>query len=396
MYTVTPSFRDALTAPIRDVTIRVTALDANFVPIADITDPTTEGSVYVDVDRATRRTAQIRLINKNGAYTPKGGDYTSLGTNALFWWNKVFKIEYGVKVGGVYQYVPLGMFMVDKTEVLAERGVSVLNIDGSDLWKRFSSSTFAAPVAYSKNTSYNTIISAIAASAGVSKINLDPLASRGTTEKTAQVPIFFEADENRGDVLKKLAADWNLDIYFDVTGYLVTTDMNTVNATLNAAPQWTFAPGREAIFLNISKSKSGDTIKNHIVVTGENDDNIPVVRGEAIDDFGTSTSSVYYSNSYSTTSVDEIGDRVKHITSTTLRTTAACLDLAKAELMKNRLVEEEINLPTIVVPMFEGRDVIRISEPDSDTDDNYFLSRFDIPMRSSSQQISVKKIQEVS
>lgn len=161
---VSQSFKSALVAPVRDVTMRVRSIDASFNPLQDITSPTAEGIVYVDTTRATRRTAQIRVINKDGLYTPKGSDYSNLGTNALFWWNKMFTIEYGVTISkGNVEYVPLGTFMVDRVEVLAEKGISVLNIDGSDLWKRFTFSEFTAPVAYAVGTSYNTIIGDAAA-----------------------------------------------------------------------------------------------------------------------------------------------------------------------------------------------------------------------------------------
>lgn len=379
MWPVSSGFKTALTAPIRDVTIRVTALDSNFNVIKDITDPTIEGTVYVDVDRATRRTCQIRLINKKGEYTPTDSD-------SIFWWDKQFKVEYGVKVGQDYEFVPLGVFMVDRPEVLAQKGVSVLNVDGSDQWKKLTFSTFASPQSWAIGTTYNTIITDIATAAGVSRFNLDPLPERATTEKTVRVPIFFEADDNRGEKLKEMAKEWNLDIYFDVNGYLTTRSFTTTMAEAQkASPNWTFNIGEDAIFLSITKGKSGDTIKNHVVVTGEADDGTPVVRGEAADE-----------DDSSPTRITAIGDRVLHIRSKTLRTTAACIDLAKAELAKNKLVEEEITLPTIVVPMFEGRDVVYISEPNSATDDKYFLSAFDIPMRSSQQEIHVKKARNVS
>lgn len=397
MYPVSAAFREALIAPIREVTMRVTALDSNLVPLMEITSPTAEGTVYVDVDRATRRTAQLRVINKDGAYTPKGSSYSSLGTNAIFWWDKVFRIEYGVKVGESFEYVPIGTFMVDRVDVLAEKGVSVVNVDGSDMWKRFTFSTFAAPVAYAKNTDFNTIISAIATGAGVTSVNLDPLSERSTTEKQTQVPVYFEAGDNRGEMLKKLAAEWNLEVFFDVFGTLTTRSFTGTNASLDASiPVWEFSAGEDAIFLNITKSKSGDTIFNHVVVTGENDDGTAVVRAEAIDNTGTTTSSVYYTNQVgSPTSVAAIGDRVLNIRSKTLRTTAACLDLAKAQLLVNMTVEEDITLPSIVNPAFEGNDVIRIRESISDTDDKFYLRAFDIPMRSSTQEIHVKKVRSV-
>jgi hypothetical protein len=388
-------YREALVAPVRDVTMRVTALDSNYNTIVDVTQPSVEGVVYVDVERATRRTAQIRLINKDGAYTPKGSDYATYGTNALFWWNKMFRLEYGLKVAGVFEYVPLGVFMIDRTEVLAERGISVINIDGSDQWKRMAYSTWAAPAAYAKNVDFNTIIADIATAAGIpaNRLLLDSLSTRSTTEKQVQVPVFFEEGDNRGEKLAELCADWNLEIFFDVDGYLRTRDLKVVADEIQSkAPDWTFTSGEDAVMLNITKSKTSEQIKNHVVVTGEAEDGTAVVRGEWIDDFGTDTASKKYTNVYSQTSVSAIGDRVLAIRSKTLRTTQGCLDLAQSELRKSAVVEEEIALPSIVNPLFEGRDVIEIIESNSDTNDKYYLGAFDIPMRSSTQEIHVKKV----
>lgn len=397
---VSAAFNQALIAPIRDVSMRVTSLDSSFNYQADITGPTVEGVVYVDTTRATRRTAQIRVVNENGDYTPTGPDFANLGTNSIFWWNQLFRLEYGVKVSDdEYEYVPVGTFMVDRVEILAERGVSVINIDGSDLWKKFTFSSFAAPTSYAIGTTYNTIISDLATSAGVTRLNLDPLTERATTEKQVQVPIYFEEGDNRGTKLKELAKAWALDIYFDVNGYLTTRSRTLDDADLAArSPVWEFTTGEDAVFLSLTKSKTGDTIKNHIVVTGEADDGTAVVRAEAINGSGTNVLSgvgvtwKYHTNTFNSTTVQQIGDRVMAIRSKTLRTSQACLDLAKAELLKNVVVEEEVRLPSIVVPQFEGNDVIRIVESLSATDDKYFLQAFDIPMRGSQQEIYVKKV----
>lgn len=379
MWPVSAGFIRALTASVRDVKMRVTALDSDLAVVRVLGAEALEATVYVDTERATRRTCQMRVINTNGEFTP-------LSSDDLFWWDKQFSVEYGLRVGAAYEYVPVGTFMVDNVEVLSERGVSVINIDGSDQWKKMTFSTFAAPTAWARYTTYNTIIADIASAAGVTLFNLDPLTERPATDREVQVPIFFESDDNRGEKLKMLCANWNLDIYFDVSGQLTTRSLTTQNAQIDAAPPvWTFSAGSEAIFLSLTKTKSGDSIKNHIVVTGEADDGTAVVRGEALDN-----------DPASPTNIASIGDRVHHIRSQILRTTTACEDLAKSELSKHKLVSEDLNLPTIVVPQFEGRDVVRIVEPNSFTDDKYFLTSFDIPMRSSTQTIKVKKARSVN
>lgn len=385
MYAVSTGFERALKSSIRDVTARLTIGDT-------VIDDFLEGVVYVDTERAMRRTCQVRLTNDDGIHTP-------VNYNSTFWWNTEFALDFGVKVGSEYEYTRLGTFLVDRPEVLSEDEASVINVDGSDLWKKFQKSTFALPKAYFVNATYNSVISDFADDAGVTKLNLDPLNDRATTEKQLQAPLYFEIDDNRGDKLWDLCDKWDLDIYFDVYGTLVTRDRaKRVSALDTTAADWTFSTGEDAMFVNLTKTLTGDDVFNHVVVSGELDDGGIVVIGEAIDDTGTSTAGKYYTNNpTSPTRVDLIGDRVKRISDDKIRTTAAALALAKTELQKGSTVLEDIRIPSVTVPNFEGFDVLKIEEQTfSKVNDKYFLQRFDIPLRGGGQQeISVTKIRGI-
>lgn len=398
MYFVSSEFDKALVASIRDVTMRLrmveltTASGSYRYKTLKTIDGVMEGTVYVDTERAMRRTSQMRILNPDGTFTPeKPGDD--------FYWDGVFQLDYGLRVGDEYLYHTCGTFMVDRTEVLAEKEASVLNIDGSDLWKKLQKSSFALPKAYFVNSTYNSVITDMANDAGIYNIHLDSLTSRATTEKQLQAPLYFEIEDNRGDKLWELCEKWNLDIWFDVYGTLRTRDRAArISEVDNTAPVWTLAGGEEATFLNITKERGSDTIYNHYVVLGEGDDGNPVVVGQAIDGLGTTTTGVYYTNSAtSPTSVEAIGDRVKFIRTSEVRTTVAARAMAEAELAKGSSVEESIRIPSIVIPHFEGFDVIAITEPThTKTNDKYFLKRFDIPMRSGSQQeINVSKLRGI-
>lgn len=389
------AFNAALLAPIREVKMRVTALDGStLLPLEEITGATVEGTVYVDADRATRRTCQLRVIDRNGEYTPKGSSYSSYGKNALFYWDKLLKVEYGLKVGSQFVYVPLGIFMIDRVEVVAERGAAVINVDGIDLWKKFTFSDFSAPQNWATGTPIKTIITDFATGAGISttRINLGALDAK--TNNTTTVLTTVEMGDNRGDALLEYAEKWAIDLYFDRNGFLVAKDKTQYPYNgAGGAANFEFSVGENAVMLGIVKSQSGDTIKNHIVVIGEDLDGKLMVRAEAIDGSGTTTSSKYYTNSNSATSVEAIGDRVL-----ILRMYAGlsrCLERAKVELAKNVLVEEEIRLPAIVNPLFDEYDVISIVEANSGVNDSYMLRAFDVPMQGSRQELVVKKSRSI-
>jgi hypothetical protein len=398
MYSSIPNlaeFKEALNAPIRDVQIRVTALNSSLTPIEEVTASTIEGTVYVDTARATRRTCQLRLIDKDGQYTPKD-------SSSVFYWDKLIKIEYGLKVGGDYTYIPLGIFTIDRSEVIAENGAAVINLDGSDQWDSFSMANFASSSGWASGTSINTIITDVATTYGVpsSRLTLDPLTTRAATEKQVNVTWRYQLGENVGERLKKWAEDWSIDIYFDVNGNLVTRDMTLppYTGTSNSAPDAIFTSGENAIMLGIQKAQSSHTIYNHIVVTGDTGDGTAAVRGEYIEGTGTNVSTAPLKRTFNQRSntgltVAELGDKVLIIRTTTLKTSQQCLDRAMVELSKNLVVEETINLPTIVNPLFEGKDVIEITETNTGLNQQrYTLDSFDIPMRSSRQVLNVKKM----
>lgn len=401
-----PLFKEALLAPIRDIDIRVTALSSDLVKIQNITPDTIEGTVYVDTSRATRRTCQLRFIDKNGSLTPMNSD-------AIFYWDKLIKIEYGLKLNGSYKYVPLGIFSIDRVEVIAENGAAVLNLDGSDLWKRFSDACFSQSRVYGKgwapNTTYNEIITDCAVFAGIApgRILLDPLSSRATDadRKTGARPTAYEIGDNIGDALKKWTEEWSIDIYFDVDGNLITKDKTQPPyvGDPNYAPDASFTDGENAVMLGVSKAQSSDAIKNHIVVIADNSGKV-AVRGEYIEGaYNAVTAPLpaqntleiireYNGKDSSGLSVNKIGYRTQVIRSTLLFTAAQCIARAKVELAKNLVVEEQIRLPLIVNPLFDGHDLISVTEKNVGLENQtYTLDAFDVPMRSSRQELTVKK-----
>ena len=386
-------YKGALLAGVREVKMRVTALDANLNKIsddADITDDTVEGTVYVDADRATRRTCQLRIIDTNGKYTPRGASYESYGTNSFFYWDKTFKVEYGLRIGGQYYYVPLGIFMVDRVEVVAERGAAVINIDGSDLWKKitFSEWTASETIAHTQTINY-TINKILTDAYPTAKIIVDPLTSRASN--LLGIPFYATIGDNRGERLLSLLEEWSIDIFVDRNGNFVTRDKTQAPYTgSTSGPDFEFTAGENAVMLGVVKSQSGDTIKNHILVY--NDKPSTSARfAEAFDGNGSSTSSKYYTNSGSPTSIENLGDRVMIVKAQTLASTEACLARAKDELAKNIFIEEEIRLPAIVNPLFDAYDTISIVETNSMIQDSYQLKAFDVPMQGSRQEMVVKK-----
>lgn len=164
-WNVTDDFKNACRASKQIPIVLVQALDKYLVPIADITDDVEDGNVTIDVNRGTRRTVQLRLVNEGGKYTPNdSSDY--------FFWNNIIRVHRGLRYIGsdgieTDEYVCLGTFMVDRPEVFVERNMSVLNIDGSDFYKKVATGGFSGQMSFPEGALVGDVISRILQDAGI-------------------------------------------------------------------------------------------------------------------------------------------------------------------------------------------------------------------------------------
>ena len=162
---VSADFKVACTAQKQIPLTLVQTLDANMVPTADITSEVDDGSVTVDVSRLTRRTAQLRLVNDDGRFTPN--DVTD-----PFFWNNMFRVYRGLRYidslgRETSEYVCLGTFLVDRPEVFVEKNMSVITVDGSDRFKQIATGGFGSDMTFPPGTLVSTVIQAVLFDSGI-------------------------------------------------------------------------------------------------------------------------------------------------------------------------------------------------------------------------------------
>lgn len=382
MWNISPAFRAAIESPVHTMAVRAQVLDTDFrvVEGGEFYDTGNErriqayivdGQVDADSTRPTRRTMNLSLLNPEAEFTPD----SSWG--GLFYVNRLIRVWRGVRFSdGTEEYAPIGTFMIDTTDVVAERNMSIVAITGSDMWKMMSKAQFGRPRKWAEGTPIQTVIKEMAEICGVSRFNLDDLSHRSTQERQIQKDLNFERGAVIGDEIAKLGTDWGLDVYFDQMGRLVSEDTR-----LKEAAVWEFKPGEDSSLLVVKASYKDESLYNHVVVTGTADEQNPVF-GIASDTDATSP-----------TSIDRIGRRTFMYESKYIATEAQAQDVAEKLLAKHRRVAEDIELQAVCNPAWEGGDVVRVTERDFiKVDRRYRIQSFSVPLSSSRQTIRLHRM----
>jgi hypothetical protein len=334
---------------------------------SDPTDILIDGNVDVDVTRLTRRTFTANVLNPDGIWSP-GSDW-----GGMFYVNRLIRLWRGIDFGSASEMVPVGTFMIDSADVMVERSMSMVTLGGSDLWKKFSKSAFSAARSWAVGTSINSIISNVADLAGVTKLNLDPLLDRPSSERLIDKKFSVERGDNRGEALARLATAHGIDIYFDPLGRLTTQDFS---APGDKAIVYYYGPEYNNNLITVKASFTDDNLYNAVLVVGTADKDHVV------------TYKVRDTDPESVTNVDRIGERLFIYESDQIKTVEVAHKTADRLFYRKVLVNEDITLETICNPAFEGNDVIRVSETEfSGLDNNFRIKAFTVPLSTSRQSI---------
>ena len=338
--------------------------DIGTTGITDSTDVLVDGNVDVDTTRLTRRTCSANVLNPSGIWSP-GSDW-----GGTFYVNRLIRFWRGIDYGDASELVPIGTFMIDSADVDVERGMSVVTLSGSDLWKKFSKSSFPKAKTWAIGTTLNTIISYVASQAGVTRLRLDPLSSRASTERDLSKAFVVEQGDNRGEALARLATAYGIDIYFDTLGYLTTQDFSKPG---DKAVVYTYDPDANNNLVTVKASYTDENLYNSVLVIANK---------------GTITYRVRDTDATSVTSVNRIGERIFIYENEDITTLALATKVGDKLFYKKVLINEDITLETICNPAFEGNDVIAVREVDfTGLNSVYRIKAFTVPLSTSRQTI---------
>lgn len=391
MWNISQAFRQELRKSTHQIAAKATLLDSAFREVPDgdfftagaddFQDFIVDGNVDVDRNRGTRRTGSITITNKAGQFTPdNAADY-----DGKFYVNRNIRLYRGVVLaGGTTLYAPIGTFMIDSTDTIVERNMSVINLTLSDHWKKLTKSLVTATKVYAAGTHINTIIKDFAAKSGADyplAPALDPLTGpeRTSSNTTLSSKLTLERGDSRGDKLKELGNKYGIDIYFNVEGRLTTNDRKDPK---DAQEVWHFystrASSEEGMLLSVRRTLTDDNLYNHVFVIGLGDEKNPVVY------------EIKDTNPASVTNIDRIGDRVKILESQSWKTQDQVTSAGKRLWNNHFNLFEEVVMDTMCNPALEADDVIRITEPYfAKLNATYRIVNLNIPLTTSKQTIRV-------
>lgn len=341
---------DAILAPVTQVTRRVDIYEAdNKTPWA-LDVPATEGSVSVDHTRAERRSLELTI---------KGIDSDFSASPGNIWYDKVIRVTRGVVVNGEPWETRIGTFLIDSMS--EPRFPKTISLTCRDFSKKLLKSKFAYPTLFEQGESLENVIKAIAINAGIEDFILP------NTNQTLGREFLFDSGEERWNAIKDLATAYNYEVFFDPRGALV---MREFRDPLLDPTIFTFETGRGGSLVDWEKSSSDARIYNHIAVSGEGTNQLPVY-AEARNTAPTSP-----------TRIELLGERTYEYASSFIETVGQAEDVAQSMLKMRALEEYDLSLDSVVIPWMEAGEIVEFLDPNATESDptRFLLSSFDIPL----------------
>lgn len=361
---------EATNAPVTQITrrIEVTESDGSTVWRSSDSLGLLGGSVSVDANRDERRSFDIELENIDGSLTP--------GPDGL-WYDKIIKVYRGVRSGSTIWERHIGEFFIDS--ISKKHHPRTVGVSGRDRTKVLLKSKFARATTFPKNHPIEEVVRTIAVNGGVptNRINL-PLTGVSTGREFP-----FDAKTERWKAIKEVCTSHNYDVYFDNAGML---RMSLFADPATGIPEFTFQTGPEGNLASFRKSVSDSRLYNHIVVTGEAGNQVPIVATAS----NTAASSP--------TRIALIGQRSYFYTSSFITSKTQAQDVANRFLKIYAMESFDLSMESIVIPWMEPGIVVEFLDPDPGPNDptNFLLTDFTIPLNLNSMKATGKRITVVS
>lgn len=353
---------------------RVSILDDNFnaVPGLIFTGErgyALEGSVTGDDQGYVRRTMSLTVANPDGIWTP-------VGEGSAFYWDKMVRVERGVRIGGLDFYAPQGVFQIDSPSTDRH----TLSVSGSDRIDRATESEFTTPTSYVVGERVGDVIRDILETAGVGS-QFWSVDDGGSTLGAIRA---YEIGDERLPAAMSLATAFSLEVFADANGYMIVQPKRDPMGLPSA---WAFTEGSEATYMGISKRWSRDRFYNHVYVSNDtSDEDVTLLTAEA--------SVTDPSNPLRI--AGPMGDKLFKYVSSMITTQAQADAVAASLLWEHAIIEEEISLEHVPNPTIEVGDAVTIIDAMTRTDDKYAISNLTIPLGGGSASLSVKKIRRLS
>lgn len=310
----------------------------------------TQGRITVSMANDTRRTASFTFNDPDLHISHIDG----------LWYDKVIKPHYGFQLPdyGLWS-VPCGVFVIDNID--QPDFPSDISVTCRDMSKKLIRDEFGQTVSFVKGSRLVDTIKTIATNGGINLFNLP------SVPDTLGKDFVFESGMTRMRAIHDLCIAYGYEVYFDQVGYLTVKE---ISDPATSPLDFSFQTGEPyGILVDYKKSANDTRIYNHIVVTGEASDGLPVV-AEAENN-----------NPSSVTRIDRIGRRTYRYTSSWISTVEQAQNVADKFIALHALESFEVRMSSVVVPWLEAGRVVEFVDPNPNHGQptRFLLHNFTIP-----------------
>lgn len=272
----------------------------------------------------------------------------------------------------------IGEFVADAIED-ADEGGDRIRFTGRDYTKRCLNSKLRKATTFGANEKIEDVIRVLALNARCWKIELP------TTGQTLGKAMTWERDTDRWSIMSDIALANNYELYFGADGFLT---MRPQQDPLLTPPTLVLTTGIGGNLISRGKKTGDSNLFNVVTVIGESSDSAtPLVYGEAVNDAPNSPSSI-----------DEIGERTKNISSPLVTTEAQARELAETMLSVSSLEEFELNFESVLFPWIEPGEIVEMGSVDEKYwgPSRYMISTLNLPLDLSPMSGTGKRVTKVA
>lgn len=272
------------------------------------------------------------------------------------------RVRRGVRLQGKEYYTTLGVFGISDVEhSISANGENAITLTGFDRARRVSRARLTDYYVINFGTNYAAAIQTLIASRV-------PGLSYNFAPTTSTTPLLvFDPQSDPWEKAQEMAASIGMEVFFDRAGICV---LRPVTDPASSPVVATYDEGDSSTILSVTTLLTDEKTYNHIVVTGEGAGTTAPVLAEATDD--SPTSPTYILGPY--------GDVPNWITSGYILTLAQAREAARAALIRQIGLVEQINFSAIVDPTITVGDVVTLTSATAQIDARYVIQSMTIPL----------------
>lgn len=264
----------------------------------------------------------------------------------------------------------VGEFMIDRID--SDWFPSLVRVTGRDYTKAMAGTSFNNALTFQAGSVVEDVIEAIAANAGIFKTIRSGNGALLTSD------ISFDRGTDRWVAVVGVAAQANMEVFFNAQGYLVSRPF--LDPSLSPISLALSTGGTDGNLVTFTKSSNDSRIYNYIVVTGEDPSNAVgglIFQGIAANTEPTSPTRIKVPGV-----PGGLFQRSYTYTSSFFTSNEQCLAYAQSLLKYHALEEFNLDFESLAFPWLEAGEILQFSDPDKggDEPDRYLLSNFNIPL----------------